>query len=106
MSVGHLVYVCGGLDYSMNTLNSCEMFDSHSNTWSWTRSMNEKRSWMQLLAVNQRLYAIGGHNGSHILDSIETFEPDSDSSWKTLEYRLVTPSITHAAVTVPLDKHS
>ena len=52
------------------------------NCWSSVVAMNERRSGLGLSALNNRLYSVGGFNGSSYLKSLEWLDT-SDNQWKS-----------------------
>ncbi len=68
------VYVCGGWNRGSKWLSSCERFVS--NEWIAISSMKEERGALAMVAIDGKLFAIGGGNGSR-LSSVERFDPKS-----------------------------
>jgi len=57
-------------------------YDPVADTWDTTIPlMNVSRSCCELQAVNGRIYAIGGHNGSNVVSSVESWAP-GEGSWR------------------------
>mmetsp|Transcript_5871 Transcript_5871/g.9253 ORF Transcript_5871/g.9253 Transcript_5871/m.9253 type:complete len:423 (+) Transcript_5871:36-1304(+) len=103
------VYVSGGFthenDYA-TPLNSVEKFNAETQTWSNVDSLNEERGDKQLVALNGKVYAIGGESKvdvtgfeedelpdlgarSELLDTVEVLDPTEDvhggmAQWKSL----------------------
>lgn len=101
------VYVSGGFtdeNYYEKPLNSVERYDMETKTWSNVDSLNEERGDKQLVALNGKVYALGGEakvdvSGipkeelpalgarSEVLDSIEVFDPTEDVHGGLAEWR-------------------
>lgn len=101
-------YVSGGFTDENNydsPLNSVERFRPSDNEWTNVQTLNEERGDKQLVAMNGRVYAIGGEDKvdaagptgeqgelgarSAVLDSVEVLDPTEDvhaglGQWKTL----------------------
>jgi hypothetical protein len=77
---GNNLYVVGGCEggESIKTLNTVECFDLNKQSWTLvTPHMLSRRHGHQATFLNQEpiLYAIGGHDGRHFLNSVERHEP-------------------------------
>uniref|UniRef100_A0A5K3FA46 BTB domain-containing protein n=2 Tax=Mesocestoides corti TaxID=53468 RepID=A0A5K3FA46_MESCO len=67
------IYVCGGYD-GVSSLRTCEVYNPDQNRWQVIPSMTECRSAGGVVALEDgRLFAIGGHNGLPIFDSVECY---------------------------------
>ncbi|KAL7535433.1 hypothetical protein ACHAXR_006484, partial [Thalassiosira sp. AJA248-18] len=102
-------YVSGGFTHENNyeaPKNSVEKFNVATQTWSDVDSLNEERGDKQLVAINGKVYAIGGETKvdvsgmlteelpelgarSEVLDSVEVLDPSEDvhaglAQWKSL----------------------
>ncbi len=75
--INDTVYVCGGFN-SSGFSSTCERFAS--NNWTETSSMKEKRVSFAMVAVDGKLFAIGGSNRS-CLSSVERFDPEN-GTWQ------------------------
>ena len=72
--------------------SSAECYDPDTNTWSQIENMNIGRHSHILVGLNERLYAIGGLDGSSILgysyiDNVEVYNP-VDNTWTLLQQKL------------------
>uniref|UniRef100_A0A4W3JMH7 Kelch-like family member 7 n=1 Tax=Callorhinchus milii TaxID=7868 RepID=A0A4W3JMH7_CALMI len=79
-----LIYVCGGSlgnNVSGRVLNSCEVYNPATESWTELAAMLEARKNHGLVFVNDRIYAIGGQNGLGGLDSIEYYDIKTND-WK------------------------
>nr|UBY07512.1 NBS-LRR disease resistance protein [Dasypyrum villosum] len=64
-SVGENAYVAGGVDSShRNVLNSAEMYDSETHTWTPLPSMNRARYKCSGAFMDGKFYVIGGNSSS------------------------------------------
>ena len=72
------LYVVGGYDGS-KFLNTGEVYDPVTNTWTTIADMNSRRSRVALVSNRGRLYAIGGYDGLCNLNTVEVYDPVTDS---------------------------
>ena len=64
------IYVLGGnVDGGVTKL--VESYDPATDTWSAARGMGTVRSYLCAAAIGNTIYAIGGHDGSSLLSSVE-----------------------------------
>jgi kelch-like protein 18 len=61
--------VCGGYD-GVSSLNSVETYDPAADQWTMISSMEKHRSASGVVVLNNQIYAIGGHDGLSIFDSV------------------------------------
>ena len=54
----------------MASLNTVEKYDSDTNKWVMVTSMTMHRSAAGVVAFDGHVYAIGGHDGLSIFDSV------------------------------------
>jgi len=73
-SAGKL-YVIGGSDGHMS-LNSVEVYDTHTQTWSFGPSLSVARTNVGVAVAQGRLFAVGGFSGKAFLDSLEYLAED------------------------------
>lgn len=64
--------MCGGYD-GVASLNTVECYDSEANKWAMVTSMTKHRSAAGVVAFDGHVYAIGGHDGLSIFDSVSVF---------------------------------
>ena len=69
MSLNGYIYVAGGYD-GVSALSSVECYDPLSNTWRVVPPMQRARSAAAAVALSDRIYVIGGHDGSQIESSV------------------------------------
>jgi len=101
------VYVSGGFTHENGyeaPLNSVEKYDATTMKWSEVDSLNEERGDKQLVALNGKVYAIGGEDKvdvagvpeselgelgarSIVLDSVEVLDPTEDVHGGMAEWR-------------------
>lgn len=61
--------MCGGYD-GVSSLNSVETYDPSADQWTMISSMEKHRSASGVVVLNNQIYAIGGHDGLSIFDSV------------------------------------
>ncbi|KAL2080636.1 hypothetical protein ACEWY4_024429 [Coilia grayii] len=79
-----LIYVCGGSlgnNVSGRVLNNCEVYDPTTDEWRELCPMREGRKNHGLVAVGNRIYALGGQGSLGGLDTVEYYEIGSNE-WK------------------------
>jgi len=76
------IYVIGG-ENSTSALNTVEEYDPVNDRWTVKASMNANRSGLRAVALNGKIYAIGGRN-EDTLNSVEVYDPVNDS-WTMLQ---------------------
>jgi len=85
-AVNGKIYAIGGLAAglaaSFNRLNTVEVYDSNSNSWSTVASMPTARDSLAAAVLNGKIYAIGGFSSNTPLDTVEVYDPVSNS-WTT-----------------------
>ena len=69
------LYVIGGSDGHMS-LNSVDVFDPCTQTWSFGPSMSVARTNVGVAVTQNRLFAVGGFSGKEFLDSLEYLTED------------------------------
>ena len=69
------LYVIGGSDGHMS-LNSVEVFDPSTQTWSFGPSLSVARTNVGVAVMQNRLFAVGGFSGKAFLDSVEHLAED------------------------------
>ncbi|KAK4377461.1 hypothetical protein RND71_003757 [Anisodus tanguticus] len=67
------LYVVGGFDGS--NWATAERFDPREHSWTKIESMSTKRGSYALVPLRGKLYALGGHDGSQNVSSIEIYDP-------------------------------
>ncbi|CAH1159086.1 unnamed protein product [Phyllotreta striolata] len=65
--------VCGGYDRT-ECLRSAEQYIPESNTWKNLPAMRESRGRFKIVVLNEKVYAIGGSNGTTELDTVEMLD--------------------------------
>ena len=61
-----------------------EKHHAHASSWVYVASLNVARSRPGVAALNGKLYAVGGYNGSEHLSSVECYDPSLDQ-WQLIE---------------------
>ena len=67
----------GGFDDN-SPLDSVEKYDAELDKWTQVASMSCCRGGVGVSALGGLLYAVGGHNGSSYLNSVEAYDPLAD----------------------------
>ncbi|XP_041322690.1 kelch-like protein 7 isoform X1 [Pyrgilauda ruficollis] len=83
-----LIYVCGGSlgnNVSGRVLNSCEVYDPATETWTELCPMIEARKNHGLVFVKDKIFAVGGQNSLGGLDNVEYYDI------KMNEWKMVSP---------------
>ncbi|KAL2229580.1 UNVERIFIED_CONTAM: B2 protein [Sesamum indicum] len=65
-------------------VRSAERFDPREHSWSRIESMDAKRGCHSLVAMNEKLYALGGFDGITMVPSVEIYDPRR-GTWMTGE---------------------
>ena len=102
------IVVLGGRTKDHSAADSAIVWDSSTKQWRLGPSLNEKRLFLAAETCNGKVYAIGGCNGGHVLDTIESIDvasllantESSNRHWNTLSCRLSTSRSGCAAVVV------
>src|SRR6266478_2526027 len=76
------IYAMGGFGVSSMVLDTVEVYDPISNSWSTATSMPTARAALAATAVNGKICAIGGFNGGGVLNAVEVYDP-STNTWST-----------------------
>ena len=63
------IYVCGGYD-GVASLHTVERYDIENDQWIMIASMSKHRCAAGVVAFDGHIYAIGGHDGLSIFDSV------------------------------------
>jgi kelch-like protein 8 len=67
----------GGFDDNA-PLDSVERYNPDTRTWTPVVNMLCPRGGVGVAALGGRLYAVGGHDGTNYLSSVEEYDPCSD----------------------------
>jgi len=106
------VYVVGGCsiergmpasDAFMRTINACEVYDPHTNTWREIAPMQTCRAGVRIVAVGSNLIAVGGCSDifgrAEILNTVEIYNTES-GTWSVLDTQLAIPRTTAAVASI------
>jgi N-acetylneuraminic acid mutarotase len=85
--LGNVVYIIGGTDDQGNILKDTYAFDTSNNTISSKASMNTARQNHACAPLGGKIYCFGGDGGSNPLQSIEVYDP-STNTWTQLNVLL------------------
>ena len=53
-------------------------FDPHKSEWHMVASMNKRRCGVGVAVLDDLIYAVGGHDGSSYLNSVERYDPKTN----------------------------
>ena len=76
-----IIYAVGGQTKSGNSLKTVEVYDPLIGRWKDEEAMSMLRSRVGVAVLKNRLYAIGGYNGSERLNTVEEFDADT-KQWR------------------------
>jgi len=85
VAVNNKIYAIGGATDAnpwTNNLNIVEEYDPSTDTWNTVESMLTSRSCLAAATVGERIYAIGGWDGSNFLGTNEEFSSGLVGYWK------------------------
>lgn len=68
----------GGFDDN-SPLDSVECFNPVESVWTMITKMSCPRGGVGVTALGGKIYAVGGHDGSNYLASVEAYDPVADS---------------------------
>ncbi|XP_074650616.1 kelch-like protein 8 isoform X2 [Tubulanus polymorphus] len=80
-SYSGVMFCVGGRGASGEPFHSIECYDLRKDRWFNIGEMNTRRRHVGVVATGGKLYAIGGYNGIHHLNSGEVFDPQTNK-WK------------------------
>ena len=72
-----VIYAVGGQTKSGNSLSTVEVYDPITGRWRDAEAMSMLRSRVGVAVMKNRLYAIGGYNGTERLNTVEVFDSES-----------------------------
>jgi len=68
-----LLYAVGGFN-GKHALNTAEVYNPNTKTWTQLPSMNEYRRSLSLVSLADGIYALGGYDGARYLESVERYD--------------------------------
>lgn len=80
--LGQEIFVCGGQSANKSeVLSTAEVFNTDENVWEEIcAKMATPRVGLAVVSMGNKVYALGGSNGSQYLDSVECYDP-SKQKW-------------------------
>ena len=75
--IAGVIYAVGGQTKAGNSLSTVEVYDPIIGQWQDAEAMSMLRSRVGVAVLNNKLYAIGGYNGSERLNTVEEFNADT-----------------------------
>jgi hypothetical protein len=73
VSVGNKAYFIGGFDEVGNTLNSIDIYDGNTDTWTISSLVTERYNHTSV-AVGTLIYTAGGNNIGTVINNVEIFD--------------------------------
>lgn len=98
-TVGGKLYAIGGSNddgHPIEYMSSVEEYDPATNAWIEKTPMSTARSGLRAVAINDKIYAIGGFNGGY-LNTIEQYSPDTDT-WVNMPNMTVSRQLSGVSV--------
>lgn len=65
-----------------DSLSTVEVYDPKIGRWQMAEAMTMLRSRVGVAVMHNKLYAIGGYNGSERLSTVEVYDPEA-RAWST-----------------------
>lgn len=82
VALNECIYVVGG--YASDSiegplqLDSVEQYNTLTQQWSFVRPLNRRRSALSCVALDNRLFALGGYDGQNFSSIVEIYDPEKD----------------------------
>ncbi|XP_039262688.1 kelch-like protein 9 [Styela clava] len=96
--IGNFLFVVGGQSNydtkGKTAVDTVFRYDPRYNQWIKVRSLNEKRTFFHLSAIDGKLYAVGGRNAAGELSNVECYNPQFNE-WTFVE-KMREPHYGHA----------
>nr|XP_009858623.1 kelch-like protein 9 [Ciona intestinalis] len=96
--IGNFLFVVGGQSNydtkGKTAVDTVFRYDPRYNKWIRVRSLNEKRTFFHLSAIEGKLYAVGGRNAAGELSTVECYNPQHNE-WVFVE-KMQEPHYGHA----------
>ena len=73
---------CGSLDRRSNVQDSVEIFNAATNEWSFGPSLTVPRLGAAAVVYNDKIYVIGGYDGTRGLKTVEVYDPLVSPNWQ------------------------
>lgn len=80
--VSGFLYVMGGMNNNTGMIDEVEKFSPSENTWTLETYLPTPRKHLSVNVINDRIYALGGWDGSKTVSTLEVFNP-STGVWET-----------------------
>ena len=92
------IYIAGGINDS-NIEATVEVYHPETNQWQLVKQMNSPRTSFAMTLYQDRIWVIGGNDGTRRLNSVESFDPNKEvANWRE-EPPLVYGRSTFRAIT-------
>ncbi|NWR50316.1 KLH20 protein, partial [Regulus satrapa] len=69
---------CGEVLFAGGSLQACVQCRQQTNEWRMVASMSKRRCGVGVSVLDDLLYAVGGHDGSSYLNSVERYDPKTN----------------------------
>uniref|UniRef100_A0A3Q2Q8S9 Kelch-like protein 20 n=1 Tax=Fundulus heteroclitus TaxID=8078 RepID=A0A3Q2Q8S9_FUNHE len=79
---GEVLFAVGGW-CSGDAISSVERYDPQTNEWRMVASMSKRRCGVGVSVLDDLLYAVGGHDGSSYLNSVERLYDPKTNQWSS-----------------------
>jgi len=76
--LNNVLIAVGGIFWACGISDSVSQYDPVTDRWTARSSMNKARTKLCVCNINNTLYAIGGDDGSTVLNIIEEYNPTTD----------------------------
>ena len=73
------IYALGGSNDMSDPMTSVEEYNIYTNKWRQLPDVNLKRAWSACAVCNKRIYLIGGGIMGRVYESVECFDPRSET---------------------------
>ncbi len=99
---GDKIYVIGGLDSNGDIIGDVYVYDPENDTVEQKSSLNTPRENHACEVLGNKIYCFGGDDGQSLLESIEEYDPSTDT-WVLKQVKLPKPLTGIRAVQVVLN---
>jgi len=101
--IGDTVVVAGGVSPFFTIMDSTTLLDLSTREQRDGGAMSSPRTWFGMARVNGKVLAFGGTGGVDPLDSVDEWDPESDSWAQDQDRRIPTAMYSFPAIPVKID---